>query len=95
MGLCSMVICLTYALTRRGYLQALAPAMMHIGLLLGLFYLMLIFMYLFCWARLLWAMFHRKTLAWGQIKGVGLRRALLEAGIALLVPLFPTLVVLG
>ncbi len=62
------------------------PAWLILVPFLGFIYLLLLLLYGSCWFKLLWALYHRRTLLWGQIRGVGLSTILVKAGIALAVP---------
>lgn len=53
------------------------------GLILGAVYLLVLSLYLACWVRLGYQILRKQTVCWGQVRGIGLSRALWRAGLSL------------
>lgn len=53
------------------------------GLILGAAYLLVLSLYLACWVRLAHQILRKGTVCWGQVRGIGLSRALWCAGLSL------------
>ena len=53
------------------------------GMIAGAAYLLVVSLYLACWARLGHQILRKRTLCWGQVRGIGLSRALWRGGLSL------------
>lgn len=86
---CAVGLALFFRLVRVDMIEtpALFAMMFQVGLLTGAFYVLLIFLYAACWSRILFRIFAKKTVLWGQVQAVGLLRSLVLAGLGLTSPL--------